>query len=138
MTHFYGTLNLQTGEETVLRSDIMKAEVSALHLQQLLAAYPEVPLLLLWDRAPWHQGPAIQSVLEANPRLQIMWLPAASPDLNPQEHVWKATRKAVSHNHNRAKLSELAEVFQTHLTNTCFPCSLLDKFAYHEIRAMFI
>ena len=60
-THFYGTLNLLTGKQVVLRSDIMKAEVSALHLQQLLAAYPDVPLLLLWDRAPWHRGPAIRA-----------------------------------------------------------------------------
>jgi transposase len=137
MTHFYGTLNLHTGEEIVMRSDIMNAEVSALHLQQLLAAYPDKPLLLLWDRAPWHLGPAIKSVLAANPRLCVLWFPPASPDLNPQEHVWKATRQAVSHNHNHAKFDTLADAFQQHLTTTCFPCSLLDKLGYHSIRAMF-
>gem|GEM_PF-7098491 len=30
---------------------------------------PDVPILLLWDRAPWHRGSEIQGVLHANPRL---------------------------------------------------------------------
>lgn len=135
-THFYGALNLVTGAEMVLRSDLMNAAVSALFLSALLAAYPGVPILLWWDRAPWHRGPEITRILEANPRLEIVWFPPGCPELNPQEHVWKATREAVSHNHNRTKLPDLAEVFETHLTDTRFPCSLLDKHGYHEICAL--
>jgi len=33
--HFYGALNLFTGVQTVLRSDLMSADVSALFLQQV-------------------------------------------------------------------------------------------------------
>ncbi len=35
-THFYGALNLATGQEVMLRSAIMNAEVSALFLTQVL------------------------------------------------------------------------------------------------------
>lgn len=136
-THFYGALNLCTGEETVLRSDLMQAEVSALFLQQVLAAYPDKPILLLWDRAPWHQGEAIRSGLAAHPRLEIVWLPTACPELNPQEHVWKAVREAVSHNHNYTQLTDLAQAFETYLKETTFPCSLLDKHDYHNLCARF-
>jgi len=136
-THFYGALNLATGAETVLRSDLMTAEVSALFLQQVLSAYPEVPILLLWDRATWHQGPAIRSVLEANPRLELLCFPPGSPELNPQEHVWKAARTAVSHNHTFAKLPELAQEFEAHLTKTRFPCSLLEHHGYDLIATRF-
>ena len=132
-THFYGALNLQTGAETFLRSDLMNAEVTALFLNRVLLAYPEVPILMLWDRAPWHKGEAIRSVLAAHPRLELLCFPAGSPELNPQEHVWKATRIAVSHNHCRTNLSELAEEFATHLKCTKFPCSLLDKHAHSEL-----
>jgi transposase len=135
-THFYGALNLHTGEEVVFRSDLMNAAATALFLSLLLAAYPGVPILLLWDRATWHRGPQITRILQANPRLEILWFPPGSPELNPQEHVWKATREAVSHNHNRPKLPELAEAFETHLTDTRFPCPLLDKHGYHEICVM--
>ncbi len=132
-THFYGALNLLTAEETTLRSDLMNAEVSALFLQRLLLAYPDRPILLLWDRAPWHRGPAIRAVLEANPRLAIIWFPPGSPELNPQEHVWKATREAVSHNHSRPRLLPLADAFEEHLTTNRFACSLLQKHGYENL-----
>ncbi len=137
-THFYGALNLATGQEVVLRSDLMQAEVSALFLPQVLKTYPDRPILLLWDRAPWHQGEAIRSVLAANPRLEVVWLPPGSPELNPQEQVWKAAREAVSHNHQCAKLSALADAFEKYLRETKFPCSLLDKHHYPNLCARFI
>src|SRR5207249_952789 len=39
-THFYGALNLASGQEVVLRSDLMNAAASALFLSVLLQAYP--------------------------------------------------------------------------------------------------
>ena len=73
------------------------------------------------------------SLLAANPRLEVLWFPPGSPELNPQEHVWKAVREAVSHNHRCAKLPELAQAFETHLSRTRFPCSLLDKHGYNDL-----
>ena len=135
-THFYGALNLTTGQELAVRSDLMNAEVSALFLNRILQAYPDRPILLLWDRAPWHKGKALRSVLGANPRLEVLYFPPGCPELNPQEKVWKAVREAVSHNHNTTKLSQLADVFARHLGETRFPCSLLDKQGYHRLCAM--
>jgi transposase len=54
---------------------------------------------MLWDRARWHGGEPVRQVLAAYSRLEVIKLPVAAPDLNPQEQVWKATRRAVSHNH---------------------------------------
>ena len=136
-THFYGAQDLISGQEVILRSDIMTSQVSALFLSRILLAYPDQPILLLWDRATWHRGEPVRSILEANPRLEIMWFPPGCPELNPQEHVWKAAREAVSHNHTTTKFPELAEAFETHLTKATFPCALLDKHGYHEIRTMF-
>lgn len=136
-THFYGALNLQTGQQVMMRSDLMNADVTALFLNRILLTYSDVPILLLWDRATWHKGEAIRSVLAANPRLELWCFPPGCPELNPQEHVWKATREAVSHNHNKTKLLELADAFGNHLNSTCFPCSFLDKFAHSDLCAMF-
>ena len=117
-THFYGALNLLTGQETVLRSDEMNGEISVSFLQLILQTYPQLPIILLWDRATWPQGPLVKAVLQANPRLQIIYFPAGSPDLNPQEHVWKATRQAISHNHSERKLDKLADQFEAYLMNS--------------------
>lgn len=136
-TNFYGTLNLLTGQELAMRTDKMNAAMSAAHLEQILQAYPKDSILLFWDRAPWHHGAPIQRVLAAHPRLELMNFPVAAPALNPQEQVWKATRRAVSHNHNEPKLLGLAERFEQHLTTTQFQSSFLDRYGYNSIRPMF-
>lgn len=132
-TNFYGTLDLKTGRELVTPAPTMNAEATAAHLRKILATYPDVPILLLWDRAPWHRGAEIRDIQAANPRLEIVVLPTAAPDLNPQEHVWKATRRAVSHNHTERRLSGLAERFEAHLTSTTFPSSFLDRYGWHLV-----
>lgn len=135
---FFGTLNLSTGEEIVMPAETMNAQASAQHLKQILDTWPEAPILLLWDRAPWHSGQPIQEVLAANPRLEVMRLPVAAPDLNPQEQVWKAARRAVSHNHLSPRLPDLAQRFEQHLTSTTFKSSFLDRYGFHSICSMFI
>lgn len=137
MVHFYGTLDLATGQEIAMRSAEMNAQATARHLEQVLEAIPEGPILLLWDRGPWHSGPRIQDVLGANPRLEIMRFPVAAPDLNPQEHVWKATRRVVSHNHGVARLPELADRFEGHLASTTFESSFLDTYGFNDICSRF-
>ena len=136
-TNFYGTLNLSSGQEVVMRADKMNAMTSAGYLEQILQTYPDGRILLLWDRAPWHHGAAIRRVLEANPRLELVIFPVAAPELNPQEHVWKATRRAISHNHTESKLPGLAERFEQHLKTTRFESSFLDRYGYNAIRPMF-
>ena len=133
VTHFYAALNLQTGKATVMRSPLMNGATTILFLLMLLAAYPTQPILLLWDRAPWHRCKLVQAFLQAHPRIEILWLPPASPDLNPQEHVWKATRETVSHNHTCPKLDPLADAFEAHLNATTFPCSLLNFHNYSHL-----
>jgi len=130
MTHFYGTLNLLTGEEVAQREPVMNSAATARHLEKLLNTYPDVPLLLLWDRAPWHRGAAVAQVLAANPRLEVLFFPTATPDLNPQEHVWKTVRTAISHNHSETQLPKLADRFEQYLTDTAFTYSFLVEFDF--------
>jgi transposase len=137
-TNFYGALNLHTGQELAMRSDLMNAEISAQYLEMILKTNPDVPIILFWDRAPWHRGKPIDKVLEDNPRLKIIFFPTASPDLNPQEHVWKAVRKEVSHNHLEARLPDLAARFLKKLNSSIFKDTFLDRYGYTPICPMFI
>ena len=132
-TNFYGTLDLKTGHEVVTQVDTMNAQATAAHLNTLLSAYPDVPIVLLWDRAPWHRGAPIRDVLTANPRLELIVFPTAAPDLNPQEHVWKASRRAVSHNHTQHRLPDLAQRFKDHLTATTFHSSFLERYGWYLV-----
>ena len=129
-TAFFGTLNLHTGQAHITQADTMTAVTTAVHLESILAAYPTDTILLLWDKAPWHRGDAIREVLAAHPRLTLWAFPTAAPDLNPQEHVWRATRRAVAHNHTQRQLPELARRFAEFLTTTTFPSTFLAKYSY--------
>jgi transposase len=114
----------------------MTSESPAKPLQALLDAYPDQPMVLLWDRAPGHRGAAVRQVLAANPRLETRFFPTASPDRIPQEHVWKATRLAVSHHHQVAHLPRLADQFATYLRSHLFPSTFLKNYGYGTIYPM--
>ena len=136
-TNFYGCLNLQTGTEIVMQADIMNSTTTAAYLQMIADAIPDKPILLLWDRAPWHRGTAVRDFLEANPRFEILWLPPGAPDLNPQEQVWKRTREHVSHNHRHTQLRNLADTFVTYLTDSVFKSAFLERYGYSANRPSF-
>jgi len=130
---FYGTLNVKTGTEIVTRSTVFNAATSAQHLQQVLDAFPQQPILFFWDRAPWHFGEPIRQILTANPCLEMIYYPVATPDLNPQEQVWKQTRRAVSHNHITPKLPQLADDFEAYLRSQAFETSFLQHYGFDLI-----
>lgn len=136
-TSFYGSLDLKTGRVFVSQTQQMNAQTTVEHLQTLLTAYPEQPILLLWDRAPWHRGPAIRKLIADNPRLTLVEFPVASPDLNPQEHVWRAARRRVCHNHTVRRLPDLAARFTQFLQSTTFPSSFLERFGWYLVRPGF-
>ena len=120
-----------------MKAKTMNSDTTTLFLQQIAQRYPDKPILLLWDRAKWHGGPAVKAFLAANPRIEVLKFPPGSPDLNPQEHIWKLTREKVSHNHQLPKLNVLAEAFEAHLVNTVFKSTFLDNYGYSSICPMF-
>jgi len=127
--HFYGALNLCTGHEFALPRLEMTSLETADFLRDLFACYPDQPLLLLWDRATWHKGQPVADVLAAHPRVETVFFPPASPDLNPQEHVWSLARAKVSHNHTLPDLSTLRDAFLRFLGTTLFHFDWLEKYA---------
>jgi len=130
---FYGTLDLKTGQEVVSRTDEFNSRTTAAHLTLILETYPAAKLLFFWDRAPWHGGDDVNSLLAAHPRLEVVKFPVAAPDLNPQEQVWKQTRRAVSHNHLLPKLEPLANEFERYLKTTTFHTNFLERYGYHLV-----
>jgi transposase len=130
---FYGFLNVRTGEEIALPSTKLNGEHTAQCLAEVLNRFPDVPILIWWDKAPWHGGPFVKEILENNPRLQVKPFATAAPDMNPQEHVWKMTRSAVSHNHTHDEMEPLTEAFLAHLNGTKFATNFLIKYGHPEL-----
>jgi transposase len=84
---------------------------------------------LLWDRASWHKSAVVQQVIADHPQVETVSLPPASPDLNPQEHIWSQARAAVSHHHTCATFSQLIQAFLNFLSSNRFPFAWLNQYA---------
>lgn len=76
-------------------TDKMNQKTTATFFDYLLTCYPKRRILLILDRASWHKGKPVESVLVRHPRLELFFLPTACPELNPQEHVWAVVRRSV-------------------------------------------
>jgi len=70
------------------------------------------------------------------PTKEILHFPPVTPELDPQEQVWKAATRAVSHNHDQRRLPDLAQLFADNLTGTTFQYSLLGKYKHSTLCAM--
>jgi transposase len=82
-------------------------------LRHLLAYHPGKQLLILHDRGAQPKGAAVEEVVrEASGRLMLKAQPAYSPELNPQERIWKWLRRVVTHHHWFVTLHEHIEAIR--------------------------
>jgi len=94
---YYAAVCLETGD--VFAAEIVgnsNAAMSAQFLEVLCQQY-DGPLIVIWDNGPAHHGDAIRALLQTPElHLQLVALPAYSPDYNPVEELWKWTRDEVT------------------------------------------
>ena len=53
-------------------------------------------VVLLWDRGTIHTRRAVQTYLEAHPRVSPYDFPPYAPELNPAEHIWNQADAALA------------------------------------------
>jgi transposase len=57
------------------------------------------PLFLVQDGAPYHRAALVKAFFETHrARLHVTHLPSYSPDYNPIEFLWRATKRTATHN----------------------------------------
>ena len=94
--------DLETGDVEVMELvGNSTAQTSTTFLRQLRGNHPE-PLVVIWDppwRTPAHRGKAIREYLSTpDLNLQLVALPAYSPDFNGDEAIWDWAREEVTAN----------------------------------------
>ena len=94
-----GTLNYETGEIFCIEEEKYDAKVFLRFLEKVLAHYPTGKIVMILDNARIHHAKLIQPFLKANQkRIQLVFLPPYSPQLNLVEGLWKWMKEAVSNN----------------------------------------
>lgn len=107
-TYVVGGVSPETGEIYTLTHEKFNSVVYISFLRMLLSSL-QGTIYLVTDNHPSHHSKATQGFLEQNTRIQIIYLPEYSPDLNPQEEFWNYLRKKFLNNKVFKSVSEMAE-----------------------------
>lgn len=123
----YGFLNLKSGAEHAFKTEWQNMYITAKILKNIRKIYPDQKLLLLWDGPGWHRGKEVINFLKQDQRITALHFPKYSPEENPQEHVWKKGRSAVTHNFTINDIDETTDEFVKYLNDNKFNYSLLGQ-----------
>ena len=105
--HVDGAIAPLTGRTPSHLGSVLGTGECAKFVRHLLPSYRGKRLLVIHDRAEQQQGRPIADLLQvAAGRLVLKPQPAYSPELNPEERMWKWMRRVVTHNHWFASLQE--------------------------------
>ena len=121
----YGFLNVKTGAEHAFKTDWQNMYITAKVLKNIRKIYPAQKLLLLWDGPGWHKGQEVTKYIKQDKGIATLHFPKYSPEENPQEHVWKKGRSAVTHNVTIDDIDKTTDKFVKYLNANKFNYSLL-------------
>jgi transposase len=106
-----GALNAASGEFVSLVRERSRQDDCIAFIETLGHRRPERPKLLVWDNAPPHHPKRVAAAAEAA-HIHIAWRPFRSPELNPDEDLWRLAKAQVAANRSyRGESPE--EVVQT-------------------------
>ena len=95
----YGAVEPMTGDSFFLIMPSCDTVCMDVFLKELSNEYPDDNIILVCDSANWHRAKA----LETPQNITLIFLPPATPEMNPIEQIWKEIRKCGFRN----------EIFQT-------------------------
>lgn len=123
-----GSVNPLTGQLTVSFAERGNYQSFKKHLKKVLFAYRDaISIIIYVDNVRYHHARKLNNFLEKHPKLQIRYLPAYSPDMNPVERVWWFMRKKITHNRYLSSLKERLIKFWQLFSACLKPNSILAK-----------
>lgn len=95
--HVFGAISHVLGKAFHIKSKKLNSDVFIVFVERLMALNPDRHLVLVTDNAPWHKSRKVENFLASvNTKVEVLWLPAYSPDFNPIEHLWNFMKSVVS------------------------------------------
>jgi transposase len=107
--NLFGSVDISTGELTLLVKDRCRTIDFIEHCEQLLKKYPLDKLYLVCDNSIIHCSKKFKEYAKEQERLEIVYLPTYAFYLNVIELLWLFVRKAVCYNNQFCRLKWLVE-----------------------------
>lgn len=112
-----GAVNLEN-LRVIFREDETIDSESAINLfKQILGEQIRGKVYVILDNARYYKSKLVVEFVESNPRLELIFLPPYSPNLNIIERLWKFMRKNVTYNKYYEKYALFRKVLITFLEN---------------------
>jgi putative transposase len=86
--YLYGAVEPLTGASFFLIMPWCNTEMMNLFLEELSKEFPDDDIVLVCDGAGWHKS----NDLEVPENIRLLYLPPATPEMNPIEQIWKELR----------------------------------------------
>lgn len=87
--YVYGAVEPLSGESYFLILPYSNTACMNLFLRELSLQFPDDIIVLVLDGAAWHRANTL--IMPQN--IQLIFLPPATPEMNPIEQIWKEIRK---------------------------------------------
>ena len=116
----FGAVAIGSGTTVVEQAADLTAQTFQAFLTRLFAQYPTQPLVVICDNAKIHHAKCVAPCwAQYGDRVEVWYLPAYSPNLNPTERLWKWLKQTVICNAFHPDVAAIAtsvEKFLAHVT----------------------
>jgi len=106
--YVFATVCPGSGETFSLILPEADSQMMNLFLVELSKHYSDFKIIIVCDQAAWHKS----KLLNVPDNIRFVYLPAASPELNPVEHLWDHVRENFIGNQIFDSLGALEEVLE--------------------------
>jgi len=104
--NLHGAINAETYQITIIESDTVNSDSTIDLLSAIEQAYPlSKKIFIILDNARYHYSKKVKEFLKDS-RLQLVFLPSYSPNLNLIERLWKFFKKKVLYNRYHKNIDE--------------------------------
>lgn len=115
----YGAVNSNKGWLITMSCSYFNTASFKRFIEKLLAEQRRKPttrkILLVLDNVRYHKAKKLRGYFEdIKDKLELLFLPPYSPDLNPIEMVWRQTRRDVTHNRYFESLEAQRQALNTY------------------------
>ena len=93
-----GAYNIEDHKVVIDEAISINAQSTISLLKILLKEQPLGLIYIILDNAPYYRSRKVQEFLQKNHRIQLLFLPAYSPNLNLIERLWKFFKKKIVYN----------------------------------------